>query len=215
MLLETFIIGVIASVIAGLLVVMITALSRYIHRRCKRANELRRIRRWRQQEHPDQPEHQQMGERRTGLDTGPGSGAATVRVAWVEPAEQLNVLEGEISEQAVREGEIVNDVANPGPAGVYRLLSMEECIALDAQNPLPFFLHDDSTANLITWLEPLQHAGDEATVAEHVRKAVFDLVEERVADAGVFSASPVVTSTELVRGSPHVVGRCVVIRPAA
>jgi hypothetical protein len=140
----------------------------------------------------------------------------TVRVTWVEPFEQLRVIEGDVADDAVRQGELVMDAnASPGPPGVYRLLSEEERFALDAQNPLPVFLHDANAAHLITWLEPLPHAGNEAAVAEHVRKAVFELVEARVADDGVFSASPIVTSTETVRGSSHVIGRCVVILPAA
>lgn len=141
---------------------------------------------------------------------------ATVVVAWEEPAGQLSAVEGDLPDDAVRQRELVADSdGDPGPAGVYRLLSKEECLVLDMQNPVPVFLHEANEASLVTWLEPLPHAGDEAAVAERVRKAVFDVVEERIANDGVFTPSPVVTSTERVRGSTHVVGRCVVIQPAA
>jgi hypothetical protein len=139
----------------------------------------------------------------------------TVRVCWVEPSEQLRGVEGEVADDVVRQGQLVIDAdAGPGPAGVYRLLSDEECVVFDPQTPLPVFLHEDHAASIVRWMQPLQHAGDEVAVAEHVRKAVYDLVEARVGDDGVFSASAVLTSTETVSGSLHVVGRCVVIRPA-
>lgn len=139
----------------------------------------------------------------------------TVRLCWVEPSEQLRGIEGEVADDAVWQGQLVmDDAASPGPPGVYRLLSDEECVAFDPQTPLPLFLHEDHAASIVRWMQPLQHAGDEATVAEDVRKAVFDLVEARVGADGLFSASAILTSTETVSGSLHVVGRCVIIRPA-
>lgn len=139
----------------------------------------------------------------------------TVRVCWVEPSEQLRGVEGEVADDVLWQRQLVMDAGpGAGPPGVYRLLSEEECVAFDPQTPLPLFLHEDHAASIVRWMQPLQHAGDEAAVAEDVRKAVFDLVEARVGDDGVFSASAILTSTETVDGSLHVVGRCVLIRPA-
>lgn len=120
-----------------------------------------------------------------------------------------------VSDDAVRQGELVMDAeaASPGPPGIYRILPEEECFAFDPTTPLPAFLHETHAASIVRWMQPLQHIRREAAVAEEVRKAVFDLVDARVGDDGVFSGSAIVTSTEPVGGSLHVVGRCVVIRP--
>ncbi len=139
----------------------------------------------------------------------------TVRLAWVEPAEQLRAIEGEVADDAVIRGEFrLEPDASPAPPGVYRLASEEACFTLDPRNPLPVLLHEDNDANVITWVQPLRDIAEEAAVAEDVRKAVFDLVEARVVHTDVFSASAILTSTEEISGALHVVGRCVVIRPA-
>lgn len=139
----------------------------------------------------------------------------TVRLCWVDPPEQLRGVEGEVADDVVWQRQVVmDDAASPGPAGVYRLLLEEEWAALVPHSPLPLFLHEDHAASIVRWMRPLQHLRHEAAVAEDVRKAVFDLVEARIRHDGVFSPSPILTSTETVKGSLHVVGRCALIRPA-
>jgi hypothetical protein len=135
-------------------------------------------------------------------------------MCWVEPIEALRVVEGELDDDVVRQGEVVMDsAASPGPEGVYRRLTDEETFAFAPEEPRPVFLHDSHEANIVKWMEPLQHIRHEAAAAERVRQAVFDLVESRVQADGVFSASAVVTSTEKVGGAMHVIGRCLVVRP--
>lgn len=141
----------------------------------------------------------------------------TVRLAWVEPlAESLTVVEGQVSRASVWRGEMVMDAeASPGPAGVYRLITEEEGRVMDPQDPVPVFLFESHQAAIIKWMKPLETAELEAATAETVRRAVFDLVEARIAEEGVFSTSVVLTRTEEVDGALHVVGSCVVVRPTA
>ena len=139
----------------------------------------------------------------------------TVRLCWVEGFDDLKVLEGEIDASAASQNELVMDAgASPGPAGVYRRFPDDAAAVFDPQDPRPVFLLDTHQVNTVTWMKPLQHIRHEATLAQEVWKTVADLVEAKIGqEAGLFSASSTVTSTEKVRGSLHVVGRCVVIRP--
>jgi hypothetical protein len=140
-----------------------------------------------------------------------------VRLAWVEGFDELKGVEGEIDEGAIVGGnEIVSDGrSTPGPAGVYRALTQQVCETLDPEEPAPTFLHESHVAGIVQWSEPLQHKREEAAAAERVRKAVFDLVEERIKQPGTFSASPIRTIGDKGRGGLQVTGRCVLIWRAA
>lgn len=144
-----------------------------------------------------------------------GEELVTVRLAWVEPmTDGLTMIEGEVVRASVWRGEMVMDAdASPGPAGIYRLLSEEDAVTLDPHDPAPVFLHEEHEASLVRWVKPLT-SDPEAMIAEDVRKAVFDLVEARIAEDDVFSASPVFTRAEEIDGAWHMVGRCVLVRPA-
>lgn len=136
-----------------------------------------------------------------------------MRLLWVDPFHGLGGVEGDIPDDVLQGGELVADAdASPGPAGIYRLLSDEMCETLNRADPTPTLLHAANKANLVTWMESLPHLDQEAATAERVRKAVFDLVEARLAADWVHS-SAIVTATESSEGGLAVVGRCVVIRP--
>lgn len=145
--------------------------------------------------------------------TGRSGIVVMARLAWSDPLGGLRLLEGSVPDGAVWEGQLLSDgAASPGPAGVYRLLSDEVCATLDYAANLPTFLHETMGASLITWMRPLEDVRLEATVAEQVRQAVFEIVEERIKTATpAYWTSTVVTFTEEVNGALHVVGRCVLV----
>jgi hypothetical protein len=134
------------------------------------------------------------------------------RLCWVEVGQVL-VVEGELPDEVVRDGAVVLDeVSSPGPAGIFQRLSDGDAWLVAPQDPVPVFLHSDYDANVVEWRQPLADLSGEAAAAESARKAVFELVEARVADGTAYSASAVVTATEGSAGDLVVVGRCLVVR---
>jgi hypothetical protein len=141
-----------------------------------------------------------------------------IRLLWVEPPGALQGWEADASDQLLERGsiELSPDCDFPGPDGQYRLVDEEVWRTMEPHDPAPTFLHDSYQAFLEKWVNSLPDAANEVAVVARVRDAVIHLVESRLAgDPVAFPASVTVTTTEPTRQGMAVVGRCVIVRPAA
>lgn len=108
-----------------------------------------------------------------------------------------------------------DEVEASGPvAGQYRLLREELGAAVNPNDPLPVFLHERYTAFEKTWVQEIEDPGDEARVAEVVKRQLQSAVESEMA-GGAVPIGPSFTRGLMTPWGPVVHGICVMARESA
>ncbi len=141
----------------------------------------------------------------------------TVRFKWVESGDDVRGYQGDIPQRFLDQGRVEPDPAGlPGPAGTFRLIPEELWRTLDVGDSALVFLHESYRASIEKWVESVPQPSQEAAVIGKVRDAVGQLAESRIAaHPGSLIVGDVVTSPEQFRGAHSIIGRAIVISPAA
>lgn len=140
----------------------------------------------------------------------------SVRLLWIEPPMSMKGWEVEVDQRFLDEGTIEPAPGSfPGPAGTFRLLSAEACFTLEPHDPAPTFLHESYESRLETWMNSLPDAAEEVAIIARVRDAVGQLAESTIAGDPKAFSTKTVTTTEPTNNGIAVVGRCLILQPAA
>lgn len=135
------------------------------------------------------------------------------RLVWVvDGEEQGTQLLVEVLPAALEEGRLEVPDGEGAPAGAYSLLSEDRALAINPNDPIPVFLHEDFRSLEKAWSQPLPDRAQEAAVADEVYRTVRDLVEREL-PSGARPIGPTFTMSYTdLKGRDHVRGVCVLAR---